>query len=189
MPAVAVLVWRALRAEEGRHRALVLVGAGVYLGVAAMTYSLHAGFFGVFVVVAALVPTRGRALGHVVPRIGRAALVLVLGGVLALVVWGPYAVAALAAGLPRSDAQRYLPEDGAVWTFPMLQPSSVGAGCLVGTLGLVLAWSARPRLARPLAVLVLLVYAWFALTLPLLLVGQTSPALRLPPRPQRELGA
>ena len=181
MPAVAVLVWRAIRADEGRHRTLVLVGAGVYLGVAAMTYSLHAGFFGVFVVVTALVPTRGRPARHVVPRIGRAAVVVVLGGVLALVVWGPYAVAALAAGLPRSDAQRYLPEDGAVWTFPMLQPSSVGAVCLVGTLGLVLAWSARPRLARPLAVLVLLVYAWFALTLPLLLVGQTSLAFRLAP--------
>jgi galactan 5-O-arabinofuranosyltransferase len=131
--------------------------------------------------VGALLPTRGRAPVHVVPRIGRAALVVVIGGVLALVVWGPYVVAALAAGLPRSDAQRYLPEDGAVWTFPMLAPSSVGAVCLVGTLGLVLGWTARPRLARPLAVLVLLVYAWFALTLPLLLVGQTSLAFRLAP--------
>jgi galactan 5-O-arabinofuranosyltransferase len=181
MPAVAVILWRALRADQVAHRTLLLATSGVYLGVAAMTYSLHAGFFGVFVVVAALVPTRGRALGHVVPRIGRAALVIVIGGVLALVVWAPYAVAALAAGLPRSDAQRYLPEDGAVWTFPMLQPSSVGAVCLVGTLGLVLGWTVRPRLARPLAVLALLVYAWFALTLPLLLVGQTSLAFRLAP--------
>ena len=181
MPAVAVIVWRALRADEVVHRTPALVASGVYLGGAAMTYSLHAGFFGVFVVVAALVPTRGRAVGHVLPRIGRAALVLVIGGALALVVWGPYAVAALAAGLPRSDAQRYLPEDGAVWTFPMLQPSSVGAVCLVGTLGLVLGWTLRPRLARPLAVLTLLVYAWFALTLPLLLVGQTSLAFRLAP--------
>jgi galactan 5-O-arabinofuranosyltransferase len=53
--------------------------------------------------------------------------------------------------------------------------------CLVGTVGLVLAWTVRPRLARPLAVLGLLVYAWFALTLPLLLVGQTSLAFRLAP--------
>jgi galactan 5-O-arabinofuranosyltransferase len=181
MPAVAVIVWRALRDDDARHRTLALVASGVYLGVAAMTYSLHAGFFGVFVVVAALVPTRGRALGHVLPRIGRAALVVLIGAVLALVVWGPYVLAALAAGLPRSDAQRYLPEDGAVWTFPMLQPSSVGAMCLLGTVGIVVAWSARPALARPLAVLVLLVYAWFALTLPLLLVGQTSLAFRLAP--------
>jgi galactan 5-O-arabinofuranosyltransferase len=157
MPAVAVIAWRALRADQVAHRTVDLVASGVYLGVAAMTYSLHAGFFGVFVVVAALVPTRGRALRHVLPRVGRAALVVVIGGVLALVVWGPYVVAALAAGLPRSDAQRYLPKDGAVWTFPMLQPSSVGAVCLVGTLGLVLGWTARPRLARPHAVLVLLV--------------------------------
>ena len=73
MPAVAVIVWRALRADEVRHRTLALVATGVYLGVAAMTYSLHAGFFGVYVVVAALIPTRGRAARHssrgsVVPR-------------------------------------------------------------------------------------------------------------------------
>lgn len=181
MPAVAVIVWRAIRADESRHRTLALGATGVYLGVAAMTYSLHAGFFGVYVVLAALVPTRGLGLRHVLPRIGRAAVVLVIGLVLAFVVWGPFVVAALTEGLPRSAAQRYLPYDGAVWTFPMLQPSSIGAMCLVGLIGIVLGWQACARLARPLAVLVLLVYAWFALTLPALLVGQTTLAFRLSP--------
>ncbi len=181
MPAVAVIVWRAIRADECRRRTPALVATGVYLGVAAMTYSLHAGFVGVYVVLTALIPTRGRPARHVVPRIGRAAVVVVIGLVLALVVWAPFAVTALARGLPRSDAQRYLPYDGAVWTFPMLQPSSIGAMCVVGLIGIVLAWTVRPRLARPLAVLVLLVYAWFALTLPALLVGQTTLAFRLAP--------
>ena len=181
IPAVAVIAWRVIRADEGRHRTLALVATGVYLGVAAMTYSLHAGFFGVYVVLTALIPTRGRPARHVVPRVGRAAVVVVLGLVLALVVWAPFAVTALASGLPRSDAQRYLPYDGAVWTFPMLQPSSIGAMCVVGLIGIVLAWTARPRLARPLAMLVALVYAWFALTLPALVVGQTTLAFRLAP--------
>ncbi|NMO90072.1 arabinofuranosyltransferase [Actinomycetospora sp. TBRC 11914] len=181
MPAVAVIAWGAIRADAHRRRGLALVATGVYLGVAAVTYSLHAGFFGVFVVLTALVPTLGRPARHVLPRIGRAAVVVVIGLLLALVVWAPFALAALGRGLPRSDAQRYLPYDGSVWTFPMLQPSSIGAMCLVGTLGIVLAWHSHARLSRPLAVLVLLVYAWFALTLPALLVGQTTLAFRLTP--------
>ncbi|MCD2193319.1 galactan 5-O-arabinofuranosyltransferase [Actinomycetospora endophytica] len=181
MPPIAVIVWHAIRADETRLRGLALAATGVYLGVAAMTYSLHAGFFGVYVVLAALIPTRGRPGRHLVPRITRAAVVVVIGLVLALVVWAPFVVAALAGGVPRSDAQRYLPYDGAVWTFPMLQPSSIGAMCLVGLIGIVLGWTVHERLARPLAVLVLLVYAWFALTLPALLVGQTTLAFRLSP--------
>ena len=147
MPAVAVIVWRAIRADEVRHRTLALVATGFYLGAAAMTYSLHAGFFGVYVVLAALIPTRGLPVRHVVPRIGRAAVVVVIGLVLALVIWGPFAVAALANGLPRSDAQRYLPYDGAVWSFPMLQPSSIGAMCLVGLVGSC--WRGTSAVAGP----------------------------------------
>jgi galactan 5-O-arabinofuranosyltransferase len=63
----------------------------------------------------------------------------------------------------------------------MLQPSSIGAMCVVGLIGIVLAWQVHARLARPLAVLVLLVYVWFALTLPALVVGQTTLAFRLTP--------
>lgn len=181
MPAVAVIAWRAIRADDGPRRRVALVATGFYLGVAAMTYSLHAGFFGVFVVLTALIPTRGRPARHVLPRIGRAAVAIVIGLGLALVVWAPFTVAALAEGLPRGAAQRYLPDDGALWTFPMLQPSSIGAMCLVGLIGIVLGWMSWARLARPLAVLVALVYAWFALTVPALLVGQTTLAFRLAP--------
>ena len=181
MPAVAVIVWRAVRAEESRGRLVALVGGGVFLGVAAMTYSLHAGFFGVFVVLVAVIPTRGRRLGHLVPRIGRAAVVLGIGVVLALVVWTPYVLAVLG-GLPtRSYAQRYLPSNGAFWSLPMLQPSSLGALCLVGLIGIVLGWATHARLVRPFGTLALLVLAWYALTVPLLLVGQTSLAFRLAP--------
>ncbi|WP_285591429.1 arabinofuranosyltransferase [Actinomycetospora sp. NBRC 106378] len=181
MPAVAVILWRAVRAEEHQRRVVALVGSGVFLGVAAMTYSLHAGFFGVFVVLAACVPTRGRALGHLPPRLGRAAVVIGIGLVLALVVWTPYLLAVLSGAPTRNYAQRYLPSDGAFWSLPMLQPSSLGALCLVGLLGIVLGWTSHARLARPLGALCLLVLAWYALTVPLLLVGQTSLAFRLAP--------
>lgn len=181
MPAVAVIVWRAVRAEASRRRVAALVGSGVVLGVAAMTYSLHAGFLGVFVVLAAVVPTRGRRIAELVPRLGRAGLVVVIGLALALVVWTPYVLAVLSGDPTRSYAQRYLPSDGAFWSLPMLQASSVGALCLVGVVGIVLGWTTHARLARPLGVLAALVLAWYALTVPLLLVGQTSLAFRLAP--------
>ncbi|MFC5062709.1 arabinofuranosyltransferase [Actinomycetospora atypica] len=181
MPAVAVIVWRAVRAEESRRRLAALVGTGVFLGVAAMTYSLHAGFFGVFVVLAALVPTRGHRLGVLLPRSGRAGVVVGIGLVLALVVWTPYVLAVLGGAPTRSYAQRYLPSDGAFWSLPMLQPTSLGALCLVGLIGIVLGWTTHARLARPLGMLTLLVLGWYALTVPLLLVGQTSLAFRLAP--------
>ena len=181
MPAVAVIVWRSVRADEARGRPAMLVGGGLFLGVAAMTYSLHAGFFGVFVVLAALVPTPGRRLGHLVPRVGRAAVVIAIGLLLALVVWTPYLLAVLGGAPTRSYAQRYLPSNGAFWSLPMLQPSSLGALCLIGMIGIVLGWVSHARLARPLGVLALLVLAWYALTVPLLLVGQTSLAFRLAP--------
>nr|WP_281376563.1 arabinofuranosyltransferase [Actinomycetospora corticicola] len=181
MPAVAILVWRAVRADDAGHRPAALAGGGVFLGVAAMTYSLHAGFFGVFVVLAAVVPTRGRRIATMVPRLARAGLVVLIGLALALVVWAPYVLAVLSGDPTRSYAQRYLPSDGAFWSLPMLQPTPLGALCLVGLIGIVLGWTTRARLARPLGVLALLVLAWFALTVPLLLVGQTSLAFRLAP--------
>ncbi|WP_433803649.1 arabinofuranosyltransferase [Actinomycetospora sp. CA-084318] len=181
MPAVAILLWRAVRDDDVRRRAPTLVAVGLYLGVAAMTYSLHAGFFGAFVVLTALVPTRGRRLGDLAPRLARAGLVIGLGLVLALVVWTPYVLAVLGGDPTRSYAQRYLPSNGAFWSFPMLQPSSVGAMCLVGVIGIVLGWTSSARLARPLGVLGLLVLGWYALTVPLLLLGQSSLAFRLEP--------
>lgn len=180
MPAVAVVVWRSVRADATRRRATGLVGSGAYLGVAAMTYSLHAGFFGAFVVLTAVAPARGRLAG-ILPRTARAGLVLAIGALLALVVWTPYLLAVLSGDPTRSFAQRYLPSDGAFWSLPMLQPSPLGALCLVGTVGIVLGWRTHARLARPLAVLAVLVLAWYALTLPFLLLGQTSLAFRLAP--------
>ncbi|MDL5154669.1 arabinofuranosyltransferase [Actinomycetospora termitidis] len=181
MPAVAAIVWRAVRSDHSLRRVAALLGSGVYLGIAAVTYSLHAGFFGTFVVLAALVPTRGRRLGELLPRLGRAGLVLGTGLVLSLVVWAPYLLAVLSGDPTRSYAQRYLPSNGAFWSFPMLQPSSVGAMCLVGLFGIVLGWTSSVRLARPLGLLGALVLGWYALTVPLLLVGQTSLAFRLEP--------
>lgn len=179
MPALAILVWRALRG--GPRHLRVLVAIGVYLGASATVYSLHAGFFGLFVVVAALLPVRGPGRPVLRIRLLRAALTVAIGLVLALVVWAPYVRAVLSGAPSTSSAQRYLPEDGALWPFPMLQVSVVGAICLVGTVWLAMSWEVHARLARPLAALCLLVYVWFALTVLALPFGQTTLAFRLTP--------
>lgn len=57
---------------------------------------------------------------------------------IALITWLPFLLRA--AGGPMSgtgSAQHYLPADGSVLTFPMLQFSLLGALCLLGTLWLI----------------------------------------------------
>ena len=72
----------------------------------------------------------------------RLAVIAVIAGLLGAITWLPFLLRA--AGSPLSDtgsAQHYLPADGAVLTFPMLQFSLLGALCMLGTLWLV--WRAR----------------------------------------------
>jgi galactan 5-O-arabinofuranosyltransferase len=90
------------------------------------------------------------------------------------------------------SAQHYLPADGAVLTFPMLQFSLLGSLCMLGTLWLV--WRARPSggqersdrgkgsvRAAALGIGVLSLYAWSLLSMLTTLVGTTLLSFRLQP--------
>ena len=78
------------------------------------------------------------------------------------------------------SAQHYLPADGAVLTFPMLQFSLLGALCMLGTLWLV--WRARTSMrAAALGIGVLSLYAWSLLSMLTTLAGTTLLSFRLQP--------
>ena len=96
------------------------------------------------------------------------------------ITWLPFLLQAVRP--PMSDtgsAQHYLPADGAVLTFPMLQFSLLGALCMLGTCG----WCGVPNVQRAaaLGIGVLTVYAWSALSMLTTLLGTTLLSFRLQP--------
>jgi galactan 5-O-arabinofuranosyltransferase len=100
---------------------------------------------------------------------------------IALITWLPFVLRALRD--PMSDtgsAQHYLPADGAVLTFPMLQFSLLGALCMLGTIWLIVRARSSVR-AGALAVGVLTVYLWSLLSMLTTLVGTTLLSFRLQP--------
>ncbi|MFA7511322.1 MAG: arabinofuranosyltransferase, partial [Mycolicibacterium vanbaalenii] len=107
--------------------------------------------------------------------------IAVISGLIALIGWGPYLLAA-ARGTPAETgtAQHYLPRDGAELSFPMLQFTLLGALCLLGTAWLVIYARSSTR-AGALAVAVLAVYAWSLLSMVTTLVGTTLLSFRLQP--------
>ncbi len=111
----------------------------------------------------------------------RLAVAGVIAGAIAMLTWLPFLLRA--AKGPMSDtgsAQHYLPADGAVLTFPMLQFSLLGALCMLGTLWLV--WRARSSTrAAALGIGVLSLYAWSLLSMLTTLVGTTLLSFRLQP--------
>ena len=78
------------------------------------------------------------------------------------------------------SAQHYLPADGAVLTFPMLQFSLLGALCMLGTLWLIVRARSSVR-AGALALGVLTVYLWSLLSMLTTLGGTTLLSFRLQP--------
>ena len=125
--------------------------------------------------------------------LARVMVIAVIAAALAAVTWLPFLLRA--ARGPLSDtgaAQHYLPGDGAVLTFPMLQFSLLGALCMLGTLWLV--WRARPSggqersasgmgsvRAGALGIGVLSLYAWSLLSMLTTLAGTTLLSFRLQP--------
>ncbi len=190
IPPVLVLAWSGLRASNHSRVASLLpagpraggwaavVGVGVFLGVSATFYTLLVGYTAFTVVVMGLIVAIAR-------RNAEPLLRLVVAGVIALAIaaitWLPFLLQAVRH--PLSDtgsAQHYLPADGAVLTFPMLQFSLLGALCMLGTLWLV--WRARSSTrAAALGIGVLTVYGWSMLSMLTTLVGTTLLSFRLQP--------
>lgn len=179
LPPMFVVAWAGLRAVDRAQGWGAIVGVGVFLGVAALFYTLllaYAAF--TFVIMAVLLAAVRRSVWPLL----RVAAVAAISGAIALLGWGPYLLAHLR-GVPADSgtALHYLPADGAQLTFPMLSFTLLGALCLVGTLWLVVYAGSSSPTAPPLAVGVLAVYAWSLLSMLTTLLGTTLLSFRLQP--------
>jgi len=105
----------------------------------------------------------------------------VIAAAIAAITWLPFLMRAARSPLgDTGTAQHYLPVDGAVLTFPMLQFSLLGALCLLGTVWLVWrGWSSVRAAALGIGVLAL--YAWSLLSMLTTLAGTTLLSFRLQP--------
>ncbi|NVN49431.1 galactan 5-O-arabinofuranosyltransferase [Mycolicibacterium hippocampi] len=178
LPPIFVLGWSGLRAADRRGGWAAVVGVGIFLGVAALSYTLLLGYAAFTLTVMAVLVSVSRR--HWEPLL-RLLVIAVISGLLALIGWAPYLLAA-ARGTPADSgtAQHYLPADGAQLSFPMLQFTLLGALCMLGTLWLVI-YACTSTRAGALAVAVLTVYAWSLLSMLTTLVGTTLLSFRLQP--------
>ena len=176
IPPVLVLAWSGLRRASGGWAAVA--GTGLFLGFAATFYTLLFVYTAFAVTVMAGVTAVARRGAGPLLRLVAIAVIAAAG---AAVTWMPFVLRALRD--PLSDtgsAQHYLPGDGAVLTFPMLQLSLLGALCMLGTLWLV--WRVRTSVrAAALAIGVLAVYGWSLLSMLTTLAGTTLLSFRLQP--------
>jgi galactan 5-O-arabinofuranosyltransferase len=187
LPPVFVLAWSGLRgsaderstreSERSGGRAAI-IGVGVFLGVAALFYTLLLAYAAFTLTVMAMVLAVARRRFEPLLRL---AVIAVIAGAIALLGWGPYLVAAVN-GHPADSgtAQHYLPSAGAQLEFPMLHFTLLGALCMVGTLWLVVRARSSTR-AGALAIAVLALYAWSLLSMLTTLAGTTLLSFRLQP--------
>ena len=192
IPPVLVLAWSGLRGggERGYSGWAAVVGVGVFLGVTATSYTLLFGYTAFTVAIMALFAALARrSLGPLL----RVAVAAVIAAALAAITWLPYLLRA--AHSPKTKAgvaQHYLPGDGAVLNFPMLQFSLLGALCMLGTVWL--AWRGHrsggqersdsgigSMRAGALGIGVLALYAWSLLSMATTLAGTTLLSFRLQP--------
>ncbi|HJQ45124.1 MAG TPA: arabinofuranosyltransferase [Amycolatopsis sp.] len=179
LPPIAVLAWSVFRRRRIPKWPVVLIG--VYLGIAAMTYTLHAVLGVAVVVVLAIVAgvldvRHGEKPGPTVKRLflrlaGMGALTVLL----ALVTWGPFLVAG---GLGKPNvAAHFLPESSAYFPTPFEPTSVLGILCLAGLVWLIVRARRNP-IAFALLTVVAIVYVWFVLNTLALMVHTTLLAFR-----------
>jgi galactan 5-O-arabinofuranosyltransferase len=178
VPPVLVLAWSGLRGHERSGGWAAVVAVGVFLGVAALFYTLLPGY--VALTIAVMAASAAAAARSWQPLL-RLAVVGVLAVAIALIGWLPYLLAAMRGSPTGSgNAQHYLPADGAQLPFPMLQFTLLGALCLLGTLWLVVRVRTSTRVAA-LTFGVLVVYAWSLLSMLTTLARTTLLSFRLQP--------
>src|SRR6202035_5649823 len=160
LPPVLILTWSGLRAagrerdaagtlDGERDRGVTLggrgwaavIGAGIFLGVAATCYTLLLAYsaFTVLLMALALVASRRRdGLKAALDPLRRLAVIGVITAAIASTTWLPFLLRAAHDPISNTgSAFHYLPADGAELTFPMLKFTLLGALCLLGTLWLV----------------------------------------------------
>ena len=178
IPPVLVLAWSGLRGSQRHGGWAAVVGVGLFLGFTATFYTLLLGYTAFTVtVMAVLAAIARRSAGPLL----RVAVIAVIAAAIAAITWLPFLMRAARSPLgDTGTAQHYLPADGAVLTFPMLQFSLLGALCLLGTLWLVWrGWSSVRAAALGIGVLAL--YAWSLLSMLTTLAGTTLLSFRLQP--------
>ncbi|GJF09676.1 arabinofuranosyltransferase AftA [Mycolicibacterium cyprinidarum] len=178
IPPVFVLAWSGLGGRTRSGGWAAVVGVGIFLGIAALFYTLLLAYAAFTVaVMAVLLAVAHRRWSPLL----RLLAIAVISGLIALIGWGPYLLAAMR-GTPADTgtAQHYLPGDGAQLSFPMLQFTLLGALCMLGTLWLVVSARTSTR-AGALAVGVLTVYGWSLLSMLTTLAGTTLLSFRLQP--------
>ena len=181
IPPVLVLAWSGLRGGRGSTGYsgwAAIIGVGVFLGFTAMFYTLLFGYTAFTVAIMALLAAvLRRSLGPLL----RVVVIAAVAAALAAISWLPFLLRAMRG--PLSDtgaAQHYLPGDGAVLTFPMLQFSLLGALCMLGTIWLAWRGAGSVR-AGALGIGVLTLYAWSLLSMLTTLAGSTLLSFRLQP--------
>ena len=178
LPPVFVLAWSGLRGATRNGGWAAVLGVGVFLGVAALFYTLLLAYAAFTLTIMAIVLAIARRRAEPLLRL---AAIAALSTAIALLGWGPYLIAAIK-GEPADSgtAQHYLPTAGAQLEFPMLHFTLLGALCMLGTLWLI--WRARSSTrAAALAIAVLAVYAWSVLSMLTTLAGTTLLSFRLQP--------
>ncbi|TCW23647.1 arabinofuranosyltransferase [Dietzia cinnamea] len=150
--ATFLLCARAARARAGTETGRrptwpLVVTIGVYLGWAALGYTLIAGFAALMVgLVVVLHSWRHRSDRAVVGALlGRLAAMAGISAAIALLFWHRYLLAVLGgAETEPSVANDFAPEVASRWPLPMFEPSAAGLLCLIGVVWLVVTvWPAR----------------------------------------------
>ena len=190
IPPVLVLAWAGLQGHSRNGGWAAVVGVGLFLGFAATFYTLLLAYTAFTVTLMALVAAVVRR--SVAPLL-RLAVMAVLAAVVAAITWLPFLIRAMRGPLADTGvAQHYLPGDGAVLTFPMLQFSLLGALCMLGTVWLAArGFGGQERSDRgsspgstragALGIGVLALYAWSLLSMLTTLAGTTLLSFRLQP--------
>ncbi|OBB90229.1 arabinofuranosyltransferase [Mycolicibacterium peregrinum] len=178
LPPVFVLAWSGLRGKTRNGGWAAVIGVGIFLGFAALLYTLLFLYCAFTLTIMGLVLAVAR---RSIDPLLRLTVIAVISGAIALLTWAPYLLASLR-GEPaeKGTAQHYLPDAGAQLTFPMLSFTLLGALCMLGTLWLVIRARSSTR-AGALAIAVLAVYAWSLLSMLTTLAGTTLLSFRLQP--------
>ena len=198
IPPVLVLAWSGLRGGQRHGGWAAVIGVGLFLGFTAAFYTLLLGYTAfALTIMAVLAAISRRSVGPLL----RLAVIAVIAAAIAAITWLPFLLRAVRGPLgDTGTAQHYLPGDGAVLTFPMLQFSLLGALCMLGTLWLAWRGWRSGRLGAPpacggersdrgvgsvcaaaIGIGVLAIYAWSLLSMLTTLAGTTLLSFRLQP--------
>ncbi|MDO5668410.1 MAG: galactan 5-O-arabinofuranosyltransferase [Corynebacterium sp.] len=171
VPAVTIIAGRGL---DGANFALV--GAAVFLGLSASTYTLYTG------VVALSIVAAGAFFSVLIYRslnpLVRLAAIGFGSLAIAAIAWGPYIWLTLT-GHPTdgSAAPHYLPVDGAQLPVPFLSLSVVGVLCLMGLIWLVVRGSNSDALSMSIGLIGF--YLWSVASMVATLAGTTLLGFRV----------